>query len=143
MVMVPKIVIDTNVFISALRSRRGASFRLLSLIDADKFQNNLSVPLALEYEAVAKRTVSEIALTIEDLENIIDYIIRCSTHWKIHYLWRPGLKDPADDMLLELAVAAGCEAIITYNKNDFGGVERFGIRVVTPREFLQEIGEIS
>ena len=57
------------------------------------------------------------------------------------YLWRPTLRDSNDDLVLELAVAADCDAIVTFNQRDFAGVEQFGLRVVTPGEFLKEIGE--
>jgi predicted nucleic acid-binding protein len=61
---------------------------------------------------------------------------------KVYYLWRPFLRDPKDDMVLELAVSAGCEIIVTYNKDDFEGVGQFGVRVMTAQEFLQKIGEL-
>ena len=138
---VPTIVLDTNVIVSALRSRRGASYRLLTLIGRGKFDLNVSVPLGLEYEDAAKRLIGEIALTAEDIDNILDYICAVANHYDIFFLWRPLLKDNKDDMVLELAVASGCDVIVTYNRRDFVGVELFGIRVVTPREFLAEIGE--
>ena len=62
---------------------------------------------------------------------------------EIFFLWRPFLRDPRDDMVLELAVEAECDAILTYNQRDFAGVEQFGLRANTPKEFLQEIGEIG
>jgi predicted nucleic acid-binding protein len=64
-------------------------------------------------------------------------------HHKIHFLWRPFLRDEKDEMLLELAVASNCDYLVTYNKRDFRGAEKFGIRVVDAREFLQVIGEIA
>ena len=137
-------VIDTNVLISALKSKRGASFRLLTLIGQNKFNVNLSVPLILEYEDVAKRLIGEIALNEEDINDILDYICSVSNRREIFYLWRPFLKDPKDDMVLELAVTSNCDMIITYNKKDFKGVEKyFGIRVLSPKELLFEIGELS
>jgi len=62
---------------------------------------------------------------------------------KIHYLWRPFLPDPKDDMVLEIAVAGQCEYIVTYNEKDFRGAAQFGVKVVTPQAFLEEIGELS
>jgi putative PIN family toxin of toxin-antitoxin system len=137
-----KIVIDTNVLISALRSKRGASHKLLMLAGSGKFRTALSVPLVLEYEEVAGRFASEIDLTLSDIRDIIDYLCKSAEYAKIFYLWRPFLKDPDDDMLLELAVSAGCDVIVTYNKKDFKGAEQFGIRIMTAKEFLQEIGEL-
>jgi len=134
------IVIDTNVFVSALRSKRGASYKLLSLIDSGKFEINISVPLILEYEENAKkRTV----LNYSTIEDIIDYICEIGKERKIFYLWRPFLKDPKDDFILELAVESQSEYIITYNKKDFIGSEQFGSKILDPKEFLQKIGELK
>lgn len=138
-----QIVIDTNVIVSALRSSWGASYKLLWMIDSDKFEVNVSLPLILEYEGVAKRLLGEIALTEEEIDDIIDYICRVANCQEIFYLWRPFLRDAQDEMVLELAVAAQCDAIITYNKTDFKGVDRFGLRVITPKTFLEEIGELK
>jgi predicted nucleic acid-binding protein len=138
-----QIAIDTNVLVSALRSRRGASYRLLSLIDSGKFGINVSVPLVLEYEDAAKRLLGEIPLSEQDIDDVIDYICHVGARWKVYYLWRPYLTDPKDDLVLELAVTAGCEFIVTYNKRDFQNVAQFGIRALTPRDFLEEIGELS
>jgi putative PIN family toxin of toxin-antitoxin system len=140
--MIPQIVIDTCVVISALRSRRGASYRLLMLADGGRFDTNLSVSLLLEYEQVAKRFVGEISLTETDIDDILDYLCQTAIQRKVYYLWRPFLKDPQDDMVLELAVSAGCRFIVTFNIRDFAGAEQFGIRVVTPQKFLQQLGDL-
>lgn len=137
-----QIVVDTNVLAAALRSRRGASYKLLRLVDSGKFAIHVSVPLVLEYEDVAKRLLAEIPLTEQDVDDILDYLCAIAGRQQIFYLWRPFLKDVKDDMVLELAVAAHCDFIVTYNKRDFQGSDRFGLRVVTPREFLEEIGEL-
>jgi putative PIN family toxin of toxin-antitoxin system len=139
----PQIVIDTNVFVSALRSSRGASHRLLRLIDSGEFEINISVPLVLEYEDAGKRMVDEITLREEDIDDVIDYICKVANHHKVYYLWRPSLRDPKDDMILELALSGGCEIIVTYNVNDFDGVEEFGLQVMTAKEFLEHIGELK
>ncbi len=132
---------DTSVLVSALRSRNGASFRVLKLIDTGRFETAVSVPLVLEYEAAAKRLVHPSGLAASDVEAVIDYICRVASHHKIYYLWRPFLKDPKDDMVLELAVASGSTVIVTHNTKDFVGADQLGLRVLTPREFLREIGE--
>src|SRR5262249_21276242 len=90
----PQIVLDTRVLVSALRSRRGASYLLLRSIDGGKFALHLSVPLFLEYEAVCKRLIGETPLTEEDIEAILDYLCRVAIPHAIFYLWRPLLKDP-------------------------------------------------
>lgn len=140
----PQIVVDTNVFVAALRSQYGASYKLFLLLDSGRFEINLSVPLAIEYEAASKRLIGKKGnLKASDIDDILDYVYAVANRRKVYYLWRPFLSDPKDDMVLELAVAAGCEIIVTYNKDDFKGVEQFGIRVLTAQEFLQKIGELS
>ncbi len=137
-----QIVADTNVFISALRSQFGASYKLFSLIDKGVYKFNMSIPLALENESVAKRMIDEISLSEEEIDNILDFVISNSNRWQIYYLWRPQLKDPSDDMVLELAVTASCNYIITYNVNDFKGIESFGVQAITPKDFLKLAGEL-
>ena len=138
-----QIVIDTNVFLSALRSNRGASFLLLMLIgQSDLFEINLSVPLVLEYEDVAKRPGLVPLLSMQNIDDILDYLCSVARRHIIFFLWRPFLKDPKDDMVLELAVEAQCEYIVTFNRKDFVGSDQFGVSVVTPQEFLRKIGAI-
>jgi len=102
----------------------------------------MSVPLVLEYESIAKRNQDKTALTLEEIDDIVDYICSQAKEQRIYYLWRPQLKDSKDDMVLELAVAAGCSHIITFNVRDFGEMRLFGIQAIGPKEFLQLIGEL-
>ncbi len=81
-------------------------------------------------------------LTEKAIDDILDYVCAVANHRQVFYLWRPFLKDPKDEMVLELAVTANCDFIVTYNKNDFEGAERFGLEVITPKEFLERIGEL-
>ena len=137
-----QIVIDTNVLVAGLRSNRGSSYRLLDLVGTGRFEINLSVPLVLEYEDVLIRELPSLYVERKVVDEIIDYHCRVARHHRIYFLWRPGLPDPKDEMLLELAVKARCDFIVTYNKKDFRGSERFGIKVVDPGEFLRQIGEL-
>lgn len=139
----PQIVIDTNVVIAAQRSKQGASSKLMSLIGAGCFDLHISVPLVLEYEEVLLRQELRLGLTSQDVDDLLDAICALAEHHQIHFLWRPFLQDEKDEMLLELAVASSCDYLVTYNKGDFRGAEKFGIRVVDAREFLQAIGEIK
>lgn len=139
----PQIVLDTNVLISAQRSQRGASSKLLSLLGTGKFEAHISVALALEYEEILMRYRLELGLSQDDVVDVVDALCALSKPHEIHYQWRPYLRDPDDEFVLALAVAAGCEYIISFNQRDFVNVERFGIRVVTPGEFLKIIGEIA
>lgn len=136
----PEIVIDANVLVAGLRSRRGASFILLSRVGSGRFGINLSVPLLLEYEEVLLRSESSIALPRSAIEDVLDYHCSAARLHQIFFLWRPYLKDPGDDMVLELAVKAGCQFIVTYNLRGFTGCERFGVRALPPVEFLKHIG---
>ncbi|MFQ5506668.1 MAG: putative toxin-antitoxin system toxin component, PIN family [Planctomycetota bacterium] len=140
--MVLRIVLDTNVLIAGLRSRRGASYRLLRLLGRRRFVTVLSVPLALEYESAAKRQSRSLGLRHSDIDGILDYLCRVSERRQIFYLWRPFLRDSGDDMVLELAVEADAEFIVTYNVRDFSGTEQFGVTAVTPLAFLHHIGEL-
>ncbi|MFH5885895.1 putative toxin-antitoxin system toxin component, PIN family [Halalkalibaculum sp. DA3122] len=135
------VVIDTNVLISALRSNRGASFKLISLIGTGKFDISLSVPLLIEYEAVSKRKKFE-HLIDTDIDDLLNYLCKVADKRDIFFLWQPFLKDPKDDMILELAVEAGCEYIITYHLDDFKGIEQFGLEAITPKQFLIKIDEL-
>jgi putative PIN family toxin of toxin-antitoxin system len=131
------VVIDTNVIVSALRSRKGASFKLISLLEYERFNINISVPLLLEYESIMIRNLKKLSLNKKDIEIFLDYICSIGNKFNIFYLWRPFLKDPKDDFILELAYTSGSNFIISYNKKDFKGIERFGIKVLTPKEFLE------
>jgi putative PIN family toxin of toxin-antitoxin system len=140
--LTPRLVLDTNVLVAALRSNRGASFRLLSEVDSGRFQICVSVPLVLEYEAALFRHASSIGLSRRDVNDVLDYLCSVAHRQPIFFLWRPRLRDPNDDMVLEAAVAANCRYIVTFDKRDFGSSRTFSLRVVTPREFLQAIGVV-
>jgi putative PIN family toxin of toxin-antitoxin system len=137
----PKVVIDTNVVLAALRSLNGASNKLMTLVGTDKFTTCISIGLILEYEDVLSRKLHNLKKT--QVKQFLEYICLVSEHTKVHFLWRPTLKDPGDDMLLELAVAARAPYIITYNMADFKGVDKFNIEAIKPRDFLGLIGELS
>lgn len=138
-----KVVIDTNVLVTALRSRRGASYRLVSLLQSGRFSIAISVPLIVEYEDVLRRGKLPAIISEKDISDFIDFLCHLGYRQDIFFLWRPFLPDPSDDLVLEVAVAAGCGAIITYNKRYFPNIEKFGLRVLDPKEFLIEIGVMS
>ena len=76
----------------------------------------------------------------QDIEDFLDYFLSVSVECPIYFLWRPQLPDPKDDLLLELALAGDAVFTITFNGRDFRGVDKFGIRAVTPGEFLRSLG---
>jgi predicted nucleic acid-binding protein len=96
--------------------------------------------MVLEYEAALKRQTKATGVSAADVDAIIDYLCLVGEHCKVYYLWRPFLKDPKDDMVLELAVSSNAESIVTYNKSDFKGANQFGVKVITPKALLQQIG---
>lgn len=134
-----QVVLDTNVLVAALKSARGASFRLLSMVDSGRFVINLSTPLVAEYEEVLLREIPHLGRV--EINDILDYLCSCANRHKIFYLWRPVLKDADDDFILELAVKSGSD-IITWNVKDFKRAGKFGITVLTPPEFLRRIGAL-
>ena len=136
----PRIALDTNVLVAGLRSRRGASFRLLSEVGRGGFEIALSVPLVLEYEDVLLRQRKATGLSTADIDAIVNYLCSVGILQRVFYLWRPQLPDPGDDFVLELAVAASCGTVVTHNIRDFQGAARFGIKAMTPFVFLRQIG---
>ncbi len=134
-------VIDTDILVSALMSRRRASYKILSLLPTGKFEFHLSVPLVCEYESVLKRSELKLTWTMDEIDELLDIVCLLGVKHEIWYLWRPLLQDPKDEFVAEVAVTAQAEAIGTLNKRDFKGMEKFGVALLTPREFLQKIGE--
>lgn len=137
----PLVVLDTNVLVSAIRSRRGASFRLLEQLGVGRYEIAVSVPLVLEYEDAMLRQRG--AFPEDAVRDIIDYVCRIARPQKIFYLWRPLLRDPKDDMVAELAVAAAAEIVVTHNLRDFAALKPFGVRIERPQDFLRRIGAAS
>jgi len=128
--------------VAALKSREGASYALLSQFAEQRFEVAISVPLVLEYEDALNRKIQG-STAADDIEAFVDYICQAAHRQSIFFLWRPCLPDPKDDMVLELAFAAGCDGIVTHNQRDFAGAERFGIQVYSPRDFLRALKEKS
>ncbi|MGV6853456.1 MAG: putative toxin-antitoxin system toxin component, PIN family [bacterium] len=135
-----RVVIDTNVIISALKSKQGTSHKLLLALPENKYLPCISVPLFVEYESVAKRKGLVKHLNSEDIDAILDYVLSKSCIREVFYLWRPILKDPKDDLVLEVAVESQSKYIVTFNKKDFKGCEKFGVKAVTPQEFMKKRG---
>ncbi|HSB67818.1 MAG TPA: putative toxin-antitoxin system toxin component, PIN family [Candidatus Methylomirabilis sp.] len=134
-----RVVLDSSVLVAALRSQLGASFRLLQELRAGRYEIALSVPLVLEYEAALLRHAEELGLAPVEVTALVDYFCSVGAAQEIHFLWRPVLRDPRDECVLELAVAAGCQAIVTHNTRDFTGADRFGVAVLTPGQFLRRL----
>jgi len=139
-----RIVADTDMIVAAMRSPGGASAAILRAVRREKVDLLLSVPLAMEYEAVCLRPEHQIAAGLSEQEVLIfvDTVIAMAEPVKIHFLWRPQLRDPSDEMVLETAVNGQADLLVTFNARDYGTVpERFGIQVMTPRRAMERIGK--
>jgi putative PIN family toxin of toxin-antitoxin system len=138
-----QVVLDTNVLVAALRSKRGASYLLLDRFDSSRWIPNLTVALFLEYEAVLKRECPVFGLAESDIDDMLDAICSQAKLNRQYFIWRPAANDPNDDLVLEAAIASNCDFIITYNKRDFRASDQFGIQCLSPKEFLILIGELQ
>lgn len=137
-----RIAVDTNVLVAGLRSRRGASFRLLQKLKDPRWELNLSLALVLEYEEILKREAGALNLSPQHVDDLVDGLCAITVKHESTPLWRPVARDPEDDFLIELAVQARADYVVTHNKRDLQAAERFGIMVVSPKEFLKEVGEL-
>lgn len=135
-------MLDTHVFVSALLGPKGASRALLQACLLGRYQPLMGTTLFLEYEAVMAREVllATCRLTKDEREALLDaFLSMC--HWQmIYFAWRPNLPDEADNHLVELAVAGGATAIVTYNTQDFERAELHfpGLRIVRPEALARE-----
>ena len=130
-------VLDTNVLISALRSRNGSSFELLKRIGTPGWRLHISTALLLEYEEVARREAAAFWARPERVEAILNFIAASAVEHGISFRWRPFLSDPDDDFVLELAVSAGARYIVTHNMRNFIGADSLGVTALRPAEFLK------
>ena len=133
---------DTDAVVAAMRSPKGASAAILRAVRNGQATLLLSVPLALEYEAVCRRPEHrlEAGLSIRQVEIFLDAIIAIGEPMLTHYLWRPQLRDPNDEMVLEAAVNGRADALVTFNLRDFGNAAmQFGVDVLLPREAIARI----
>jgi len=139
--MQPTLILDTSVLIAGLRSSQGASFALLELVDSGRFAIGVTVALVLEYESVCMRSLDVLGLTTEDVRELLDHLCQVGRRAAVRFRLRPSLADPADEMVLEAAVATGCQWIVTHNVRDMrAGAARHGIEVITPGEALRRLG---
>jgi putative PIN family toxin of toxin-antitoxin system len=137
-----RLVLDTDVIVAALRSPRGASAALLRAVRRDRATMVLSTPLLLEYEAVCQREAHRLAagLAGADVESFLDGLARLAEPVTVHLLWRPQLRDAADEMVLEAAVNGQAQAIVGFNHRDYGNApSRFGILLLLPAEAYRRI----
>ncbi len=137
-----RIVLDTNVLVAALRSRHGASNALLIEVLGGKASWVCSVPLFLEYEDVLTRAEFLLA-TGYDKTGVAGFLsdaVVAIEAVDLHFLWRPQLRDPKDEMVLETAVNGRAEFLVTHNIRDFAeAADRFEVDAITPQDMLRRI----
>lgn len=137
-----RFVLDTNVVVAGLRSPTGASAALLDRALSGAFTLVLSVALALEYEAVCRDPAQRIVsgLSESEVETIVTALCAVAEPVTTRFLWRPQLHDPADEMVLDAAINGTADALITFNRQDFGQAPaRFGIGLLSPQEALRRL----
>lgn len=130
-------LLDTDVVVAAMRSDQGASRQLLLAALDRRFAVLASVPLMLEYEAVLKRPehLTAAGITAADANTVLDALAKVAEPVRLAFLWRPRLRDPADEMVLETAVNGAADYLVTFNLKHLGQAARaFGIRAVNPSE---------
>ena len=133
---------DTDAVVAAMRSPTGASAAIVRAVRQRQAALLLSVPLAMEYEAVCRRPEHrvEAGLSERQVEIFLDAIIALAEPVLTHFLWRPQLRDPNDEMVLEAAVNGRAEALVTFNVRDYGtAASQFGVEVLLPREAIARI----
>lgn len=138
----PRIVVDTNVLVSALKSRKGWSFNLLARLGKREFEHVVTVPLLIEYEDVLHRK-GMVPISRAAVDDVLDYVCASGLRQKVHFLWRPKLTDARDDMVLEAAFNGQCDAIVTWNIRDFSAAPAIGVDVMSPDVFVKRLKELK
>ena len=132
-----RVVLDTTVLVAAARSRNGASFQLLSMLPSRQFECALTVAMYTEWQAVLTRPEHRPpGASVEASLAFLRYLASLAHLQDVHFLWRPFLRDPDDDMVLECAVASGCHYIVTHNLKDFRRAEALNVQAIKPADFL-------
>lgn len=137
-----RLVLDTDVVVAAFRSDRGASRQLLLAALDRQVLMLVSVPLMLEYEAVLTRAeqLNGTGLTAAETGAVLDALASVIEPVHLRFLWRPRLKDPADEMVLETAVNGRADCLVTFNMRHFGeAANEFGLRVAPPGEVCRAV----
>lgn len=138
-----RVVLDSNVLVAAARSRNGASFALLNALRANRFCMLASVPLFVEYESVLKRPeqLAQGMRSVASVDAFLDALVLRVEPVHLYYLWRPQLRDAADEMVLETALNGRADALVTFNGGDFDAAQKFALPVLTPAEFLKQLNQ--
>lgn len=132
-----RIVLDTSVLVAATRSRTGASFQLISSLPSQGFEIALTVALYTEWQAVLTRPEHlPPGSHADEALGFLRYLASIAHLQDVHFLWRPFLRDPDDDMVLEAAVASRSRYIVTHNVKDFRRTQELKVQAIRPQDFL-------
>ena len=135
-----RVVLDTSVLVAAARSRNGASYQLMSMLPSRNFEPALTVALYTEWQAVLTRSEHRPpGVTVNATLAYLRYLVSLAHLQDVHFLWRPFLRDPDDDMVLECAVASGSSFIVTHNVKDFRRAVSLNVRAIKPANFLIQL----
>ena len=136
------VVFDTSVVVAGLRTRSGAGNAVLRLVASGRLVALATPPLFLEYEDALKRAEQRLAhgLAPEGVDEFLSEFAALVEPVELHFRWRPQLRDPGDEMVLEAAINGEADALVTYNTADFAAAgDRFGIAVLRPAELLKKV----
>jgi putative PIN family toxin of toxin-antitoxin system len=136
-----RVVIDTSVLVAALRSNRGASFHLLRLVGEGKLAALATTAMLLEYEAVAKRPEQRLVhgLTLDEIDVLLAAFASVLEPVEVHYSFRPLLRDPDDEFIVEAALNGRADATVTFNRRDFEFTAHMGLDILLPSEVIARI----
>jgi putative PIN family toxin of toxin-antitoxin system len=132
--------LDTNVLLSAFRSRQGAAFELLRRLRAGHWRLVLSNTTLAEYEEVLKRESTSLKLSLAEIDRALDALCRLAEQWHPSGNWTPLLTDPDDESFVQLTFEARADALVTFNLRHFAPARVQGISVMTPAGFLAMLG---
>jgi putative PIN family toxin of toxin-antitoxin system len=140
--MLRRVVLDTSVVMAALRSRSGAGNAVLRLVAQRRVVPLATPPLFLEYEDVLKRPEHRLVhgLSTVEIDEFLAEFAALAEPVEVHFLWRPQVADPNDEMVLEAAINGQADALVTHNVMDFAEAgERFEISILRPSELLKRV----
>jgi putative PIN family toxin of toxin-antitoxin system len=140
--MIKRVALDTSILVAALRTRAGAGNAVLRLVANRRLVALATGPLFLEYEDVLKRPDQRIAhgLTLEMVDEFLAEVAALVEPVEVRFLWRPQVRDPSDEMVLEAAINGRADALVTYDIRDFAVAgERFAVLVLRPSELLKMV----
>ena len=130
------VVLDSNILVSGLRSSLGASNLILERAALGHFEVAVSTALLLEYDDVLMRPGLVPGYDARTIQKFLDSFCAIAREAPIYFRWRPFLRDPGDDLVLECALAAGATHIVTHDVRDIAGVSQLGVSVMTAADFL-------